>query len=44
LGFMAAIGMHYSPGVTVKTREMAALNTNQYNHYLRSGLAFRNEV
>ena len=27
--------------VTEKTRELAALNTNRWNHYVRSGMAFR---
>lgn len=41
LGFMASTGLHYSPGLTTKTREMAALNKDPYNHFVRSGLAFR---
>lgn len=40
-GFMTAAGFEFSPGMTTKTREVAAKNTDQYNHYLRSGLAFR---
>lgn len=41
LGFMAAAGLEYSPGLTAKTRELASLNDDQYNHFKRSGLAFR---
>src|SRR3990172_2500391 len=43
-GFMAAAGLEYSQGMTDKTRELAALNPDQYNHFLRSGLAFRRET
>lgn len=41
-GYMAAAGLRYSKGMTQKTREIAAANTNEYNHYVRSGMAFRN--
>lgn len=41
LGFMLGAGFDYSPGLTFKTREIAAKNEDPYNHYLRSGLAFR---
>lgn len=40
-GFMASAGFGFSQGMTDKTRELAARNENQYNHYVRSGLAFR---
>lgn len=40
-GFMAGHGFKFSQGMTTKTREIAAKNDDEYNHYLRSGLAFR---
>ncbi len=40
-GAMAASGYRLDPAMTEKTRELAALNTNQWNHYVRSGMAFR---
>lgn len=39
-GVMAAIGYTLDEELTMKTRELAALNTSPYNHFKRSGLAF----
>lgn len=43
-GALAAVGYRYDDTLTEQTRRLAALNTNPYNHYLRSGLAFRRET
>lgn len=40
-GFMTAAGFGFSQGLTDKTREVAAKNPSPWNHYFRSGLAFR---
>lgn len=40
-GVMAAIGYEHDEVLTAATRELAAENTNPYNHYVRSGLAFK---
>lgn len=40
VGVMAAIGYQYDHKLTVVTRELASLNRNPHNHYLRSGMAF----
>lgn len=40
IGAMAAIGYQLDNKLTVVTRELASLNRNPYNHYLRSGMAF----
>jgi hypothetical protein len=39
-GVMAAIGYELDPGLTDMTRGLAAMNSNPYNHFARSGLAF----
>lgn len=41
VGAMAASGFYLHPELTSRTRELAALNDNPWNHYRRSGLAFR---
>lgn len=40
-GFMTAAGFMFSQGLTDKTREIAAKNLSPWNHYTRSGMAFR---
>lgn len=40
-GVMAAWGFFQDITLTNQTRGLAAVNTNPYNHYLRSGMAFR---
>ena len=40
-GVLAAIGFSFDEQLTSVTRELAAINDNPYNHYRRSGLAFR---
>jgi 2-polyprenyl-3-methyl-5-hydroxy-6-metoxy-1,4-benzoquinol methylase len=40
-GFMTAAGFMLSPGLTDKTRDISAKNLSAWNHYLRSGMAFR---
>lgn len=41
LGFFAGLGYVLDENMTDLTRAHAAFNTNPYNHYLRSGMAFR---
>ena len=41
MGAMASIGYFLDRELTRKTRELASLNDNQWNHYRRSGMAFR---
>lgn len=43
IGVMAAKGFHLDREMTQTTRALASVNTNPYNHYRRSGLAFRGE-
>lgn len=43
LGAMAANGFWFDERLTQESREMAALNTSPWNHFVRSGLAFRAE-
>jgi hypothetical protein len=40
-GAMAAIGYSLDEHLTEQARSLAALNQNPYNHFARSGLAFR---
>lgn len=40
-GALAACGFAFDPELTAVTRELADLNLDPYNHFLRSGLAFR---
>ena len=40
-GVLAAIGFQFDEQLTVVTRELASINDSPYNHYRRSGLAFR---
>jgi hypothetical protein len=41
IGAMAAIGYQYSPMLTTKTRQLAAINPSPWNHYAQRGLAFK---
>jgi SAM-dependent methyltransferase len=41
---MSAAGFQLDPRLTATTRELARANGNPYNHYVRSGLAFRRWV
>jgi SAM-dependent methyltransferase len=41
MGALAAIGYHFDDGLTRQARAIAALNPNPWNHFKRSGLAFR---
>jgi SAM-dependent methyltransferase len=40
LGAMAATGYRLDQRLTQQTRELAAQNTNHWNHFVRSGMAF----
>lgn len=40
-GVMAGVGFYWDEGLTMKSRELASVNRDPYNHYARSGLAFR---
>jgi SAM-dependent methyltransferase len=40
-GAMAAVGYEFNEILTAAAREMASMNTDPYNHFRRSGLAFR---
>lgn len=40
IGVFAAIGYRLDADLTLKTRELASLNTSPWNHYRRSGMAF----
>jgi SAM-dependent methyltransferase len=40
-GALAAIGFELDEELTARTRELAAANPSPWNHYVRSGLAFR---
>lgn len=40
VGTMAAVGYRLDSQLTAQTRELAGHNTDQWNHYVRSGLAF----
>ena len=40
-GALASIGFSFDKQLTAVTRELAAINDNPWNHYRRSGLAFR---
>lgn len=39
-GALAAIGYVVDEGLTEQARRLAAMNTDSYNHFIRSGLAF----
>lgn len=41
VGAMAGLGYGLDHPLTAKTRSLARLNANPWNHYVRSGLAFR---
>ena len=41
IGVMAAVGYALDEMLTSSARELAALNTSPWNHFVRSGLAFR---
>lgn len=41
VGAMAAIGYALDQAMTVRARELAAYNHSPWNHFVRSGLAFR---
>lgn len=41
LGALAAVGFAFDEALTKRTRELAAANTSPWNHFVRSGLAFR---
>ena len=41
VGALAAIGYGLDEELTTRTRNLAALNRSPWNHYVRSGLAFR---
>jgi SAM-dependent methyltransferase len=40
-GALAAVGYFLDEKLTEQSRRLAAINTDPYNHFLRSGLAFR---
>lgn len=40
-GVMAAIGKRYDQALTEQTRQWASINPSPWNHYVRSGMAFR---
>lgn len=41
IGAMAALGYWFDPDLTEMSRSLSRLNTSPWNHYARSGLAFR---
>lgn len=41
VGRLAEHGLYFDEALTIKTRELAAVNPSPWNHYKRSGLAFR---
>lgn len=41
IGAMAAISYELDQTLTMQTRALASINPNPWNHYVRSGLAFR---
>lgn len=43
-GVMAGIGYRFDALLTNQTRVLAAQNNNQWNHYVRSGMAFRRRL
>jgi SAM-dependent methyltransferase len=41
-GALAAVGFRYDHRLTIEARTQAGLNTNPYNHFVRSGMVFVN--
>jgi SAM-dependent methyltransferase len=41
IGVLAGVGFQVDPDLTADTRRLARLNLDPWNHYARSGLAFR---
>ena len=40
-GYMAALGFRFDANLTYAAKQLAALNTSPWNHFVASGLAFR---
>jgi hypothetical protein len=44
IAMLTGAGFEHDPDLTARTRELAALNPSPWNHYVRSGLAFRRRI